>query len=229
MSIPNNEQHDEVMALLPWFVNMTLDEKQQLLVTDHLKQCDECQSEVVFLKTVNSATRSGAQSSYNQHANVDKDLNNVMSRLEDSETKVHSSQGGIAFLTSQVKKLYDFLMVIPSGLRNGAAIAGLLVAVLGVQLYQDQAGDNYSVLSSSDTSHNSMRLSVQTSALVNHADTQLVIRESIERYGSLTTIKHHSDGTYLVIVKDDIDVNELIDIVTELENNDSITRVEVLP
>jgi hypothetical protein len=38
--------HQEVIELLPWFVNGTLNERDQSVVNAHLKVCDECDHEV---------------------------------------------------------------------------------------------------------------------------------------------------------------------------------------
>lgn len=37
--------HDQVMLLLPWFVNESLGEKEQRLVLDHLRSCADCRAE----------------------------------------------------------------------------------------------------------------------------------------------------------------------------------------
>ena len=41
--------HQDVLELLPWFVNGTLNERDQSLVNEHLKECNECEHEVQAL------------------------------------------------------------------------------------------------------------------------------------------------------------------------------------
>jgi len=229
MPIDNNEQHREIMELLPWFVNQTLDEQQSKIVSDHLEHCEECQGEVKLLETMNAMTRSEAESNYHQHADIDKDLINVMDRIDASESKSQSTNREASFFSLQLEKISEFLAVSPTGLRFGTAIAGLLVVVLGFQFYQEQSSDDYSVLSSSELDQNSIRLSIKTSLSNDRSDAQMEIRQLIEKHGTVIAIDSKRDGEFVAIVKDDIDVNELVDIVTELEDKESIKRVEIIP
>lgn len=41
--------HEEVSEFLPWFVNGTLNEREQSMVNDHLPGCSECKQEVKML------------------------------------------------------------------------------------------------------------------------------------------------------------------------------------
>ena len=44
--------HEQTQALLPWYVNNTLDEEERALVDAHLSECSECSSELEFERTL---------------------------------------------------------------------------------------------------------------------------------------------------------------------------------
>jgi len=48
------DHHDE---LLPWYVNDTLTDEERREVEEHLKGCDRCRKEVVYLKTLRSQVK----------------------------------------------------------------------------------------------------------------------------------------------------------------------------
>ena len=50
-------RHDQARELLPWFSNGTLDENERRAVTDHLRACGACRSEVESLGRVRRAVR----------------------------------------------------------------------------------------------------------------------------------------------------------------------------
>src|SRR5262249_8316099 len=47
--------HKIVDALLPWFVNGTLDDEERALVQKHVEQCERCRREVAWLTELHAA------------------------------------------------------------------------------------------------------------------------------------------------------------------------------
>lgn len=52
--------HEELAALLPWYVNETLDESERTRVQRHVEQCHVCRENVDLLSEVQRAVRSGS-------------------------------------------------------------------------------------------------------------------------------------------------------------------------
>lgn len=53
----NISRHDEVVLLLPWFVNGTLDADERELVEAHLQRCERCRAEVDQHRRICAAVR----------------------------------------------------------------------------------------------------------------------------------------------------------------------------
>jgi len=157
----DSQEHEKIMAMLPWYVNRTLELSDRQIVSDHLDQCEECQSEVDFLNTMNQVVEDDADVSYRAHADVDKSLANVMQRIDAEEAQISSKTPKSSLLLHKLNQLF----FLPGNLSvpqwGATAIAGILVAVLGVWLYSNDAANDYSVLSSADISDSSLQLSVR--------------------------------------------------------------------
>ena len=69
--ITSHTEHDEVFALLPWFVNRTLEDKKKPAVVRHLESCRDCQREVQFLETLHKSVESDARDNHRLHADVE--------------------------------------------------------------------------------------------------------------------------------------------------------------
>jgi hypothetical protein len=54
--------HQEILELLPWFVNGTLNEHEQSIVNDHLKGCLECNHEVEVLMATSQVFHTTSES-----------------------------------------------------------------------------------------------------------------------------------------------------------------------
>lgn len=60
--------HVEVLKLLPWFVNGTLNEREQSMVNDHLLECSECNREVKALLISSKLFHAGLEPSADSFA-----------------------------------------------------------------------------------------------------------------------------------------------------------------
>lgn len=221
--------HDEIMALLPWYVNNTLDEHQRSAVSGHIDGCDECQREIHFLETLNSAVNTSAENMYNEHADVDKSLSSIMDRIGTQSSQSTTTGANASWLQNPLEVIANFVQAMRAPQWSAAALAGVLAVVLGVQLYNAPSNDDYSVLSSPDINGLPIRLSVEISTTDNMNQIQTVIERVLERLGNAFDIDSSKDGVLLVAITESVDVTVLSKLITDLENEAQIQRVQILP
>ena len=227
--ITNRPDHDEIMSLLPWYVNQTLGEDQRGAVSNHIENCDECQREIQLLTSLNEAVQSDAQNDYSVHADVDKNLASVMSRIDAKEHQINKIASVPSLLLQKIGEMFKFATALPVAQWGATAAAGLLVAVLGVQLFSDQSDDNYSVLSSSDIDNAPMRLSVELTVKEDWEQARPIIQQKIDKLEQSIDIEMKTDGVYVIAFRDSVAVTELRQLILDLENDAQIRRVELLP
>ncbi len=221
--------HDEIMSLLPWYVNQTLDKDQRETVSSHVEHCGECQREIQLLTSLNEAVQNDVQNDYREHADIDKNLASVMSRIDANEHQVNTKASVPSLLKQKISELFTF-GTAGSGVPWGAtAVAGLLVAVLGFQLFNDQSDNVYSVLSSSEVDNAPMRLSVELTSSEDWEQARPVIQQKIDKLAQQVDIEMKTDGVYFIAFKDTVAVTELRQLILDFENEALIQRVELLP
>lgn len=72
--------HELADALLPWFVNGTLDGDEQAMVQRHAAACDECRANIALLEGVQNASAMGQPIPMVPHAKPDALLNALDAR-----------------------------------------------------------------------------------------------------------------------------------------------------
>ncbi len=227
--INNRPDHDEIMSLLPWYVNQTLDKDLRGTVSSHIEHCGECQREIQLLSSLNEAVQNDVQNEYREHSDIDKNLASVMSRIDANEHQVNTKASVSSFLKQKISELSRF-GTAGSGVPWGAtAVAGVLVAVLGFQLFYDQSDTVYSVLSSSDVDNAPMRLSVELTSTEDWEQARPIIKQNIDKLAQQIDIEMKTDGVYVIAFKDSVAVTELRQLILDLENEAQIQRVELLP
>ncbi|MFK7862109.1 MAG: hypothetical protein AB8B64_25100 [Granulosicoccus sp.] len=219
--------HEEIMAILPWFVNQTLEEQQRKTVSSHIEHCADCRSEIQFLTTLNATVADEAQHLHSTQADVDKSLAGVMDRIESTNQQLKPTDSAISRLQPKLVEMFQSAFSFPQW--SAAALAGLLVAVLGFQLYTGQVDNDYSVLSSSGIQNPSMRLSVEMAPTANQERAQAIIQLEIDKLGQAIDLERDTNGSYIVVFNSAIDVSKLSEFVIALENDTQIQRVEILP
>jgi len=235
--ISKHPDHEEIFSLLPWYVNRTLVGEKRGAVSSHIENCHECQHEIQFLESMSDTVKSDSQAAYRENADIDKSLANVMNRIDDKSHQTSALDADASSLRNRLSEFFKFAMTLPVTLpatlpvnRWGAtALAGTLVAVLGFQMYFSQSNDDYSVLSSSDITDSSMRLSVEMTTAVDQQQAQSIIEQGVEKLGQQIDIETKADGVYTVIFKDSVTVTELSKLISDLESEVQIKRVEILP
>ncbi len=225
----NNPEHDEIFSMLPWYVNRTLEADQRKRVFEHIGQCDDCRCEIKFLETLNETVNDDAQDKYRMHVDVDRSLTSVMDRIDNDGQGQEMVSSGVSRLRDTLAGMFGFSTDTAFPQWGATAMAGLVVAVLGFQLYSGQSDDEYSVLSSPDTNSTSMRLSVEMSANGDQEQIRTRIQSELEQLGQSVDIQTDADGAYIIVLKESLSVSELSKLVEELESETQIERVEVIP
>ncbi len=221
--------HEEFVSLLPWFVNRTLDANKRNEVLSHIETCDECQREIRFLETMRDTLQNDARENYTRHADLDRNLASVMSRIDEKSQPSGTTAIAASSLLQRLEKYLGFSMRLPATQWGATAVAGFLVAVLGFQLYFNSSNDDYSVLSSPGLNDTTMRLSVEMTTSMNQQQAQLIIQQEAEKSGHAIDIEVMNDGIFSVVLKEPVGVAELSRLISELEAMDQVRRVEVQP
>lgn len=221
--------HDEIVAVLPWFVNHTLEEEQRIRVSNHIENCADCRSEVQFLNKLTETVQNDARNVHTTHADVDKSLAGVMDRIDAKSQQISPATSALSWLQQKLAEMFQFATALPFPQWSATALAGLLVAVLGFQLYDGQVKNEYSVLSASDIENPSIRMSVELTAVGVQKQVQSIIQFELEKLDQPATIRVNSDGDHIIAFNGLVEVSELSNLVAVLENEAQIERVRILP
>jgi len=236
MSNESNERdagHDEVFELLPWYANRSLPSDQRGRVSRHVNRCEECQAELQFLNAMNDSVQHEADAHHHEQADVDASLAKVMGRIDAQPARQPMAQPGgapwVRALGQRLAALFPFPDASPATRWGGAALAGVLVAVLAVQLSTPGPSDDYTVLSSPESLPFAMRLSVQLSASTNEAQAHTLIRAELDRLGDAVELQVGDDGAFVVTLPPGVSVEAVNEVLLGLEAEERIERVRVLP
>ena len=227
--INNQPEHDEVLSMLPWFVNQSLDGSQRGRVANHVKSCDDCQREIQFLVALNETVKSDAQENYNVHADVDKDFTSVMNRIDAKSHPTEAKTSVSLFLRQLLDEVIEFATARSTLRWSATALAGLMVAVVGFQVFYSHPDNDYSVLSSSDIAVSPMRLSIQFNSVVNLEQARALVQNESEKLDQQVDVEASTDGAYIIGYKDAVGVSDLSDMIVNLKKHTSVRRVEILP
>ncbi len=222
-------EHDELAAMLPWYVNKTLDEDDRRAVADHIKGCDECQREILDLQSLNEAIQSDAQMDYQRHTDIDKSLASVMSRIEAIPPQSSTTASEVGSIRQKFQHVVDLFSALTTPQWGATAVAGVLVAVIGSNVYFDQSDDDYSVLSASDIVDSSMRLAVEFSTANTEAQARSIIEAKSEALAQQIDIELSSNGVYTILLKEAVQADELRQLIVDLEKDGQIKKVQILP
>ena len=81
--------HEEILELLPWFINESLGEKERGLVLGHLRECLECRKERDQIQAVEAFVRENDQRVPDYRFSYNK----LLSRIDDAERNRESTAG----------------------------------------------------------------------------------------------------------------------------------------
>ena len=215
--------------MLPWYANQTLEGHQRAAVSNHLEHCDECQRELEFLTSLNETVRNDAENSYRLHADVEKDLASVMSRVETRSQQINAGTSVVSYLQQKLGEIFRFTSDLTVPQWGATALAGLFVAVFGFQLVSSQPDDDYSVLSSPAVNDTTMRLSVEVMPAADQERTRFAIEQELNKLGRQSDIETGVSGGYIIVFGDSLGVTELSQLIDNLQKKAQISRVAILP
>lgn len=229
--MPNqtSQEHDDIFPLLPWYANRTLEAEKRAAVTQHLSSCEECQHEIQWLSLLNESAQNDNDAQYNKHADLEKNLSSVMDRIDSTSRASHSGSDWLTSVKHSIDKVFSSFTSLSVPQIAMTAMAGVLVAVVGVQVYTKQTQNNYSVLSSSETQESSLRLSIELTGESESDVLPSTLQQIVEKLGQPFNIHKGTDGRYTLAVSGGTDVDKLNALINELEGTGQIQRVEILP
>ena len=201
-------ERQEILELLPWYVNDTLDETEARRVKEYLQRNPELANEVQFTAAVLDEANRDVQMPMLTHDR----LRAVMDRID-----------GKAAEPSALSRLGAWLgsFAAPAPLWQGgvAAAAALLIAVV-VTFSQPEQDNAYEVLTSEDPS--ALVLQVEFAPGIGDEAIQRLLQEF-----SLTVAKE-SGQTYAVTVPDEMRAGEILSLLQQLNADDRVTSA-VMP
>ena len=221
--------HDEILSLLPWFVNQTLENDQKEAVMDHIQTCKLCQSEIEFLSSFRESVQQDAYRNYAEKTDVDQNLSSVMNRIDGKYDPVNAVLSSPSLLLRKLAGIFNLTFDSHSLRWSATALATLFVAFVGFQLFDGPSTDNYSVLSSSDIDRSSMRLSIEVNGSEDQDNARALIRMELNNLEQEADIERKDNNEYIVIFKDSVGVAELSKLTANLGKLNSIARIEILP
>ena len=219
--------HDEVVELLPWFANGTLESSESAMVSRHVETCEECQQELQFLSSLNDTVQDDARMNVSEHADVELNLSAVLDRIDSAGHQRSVSSASLSSISRRVIRYLESLSLFP-GLRwAGAALACGLVVALGLQFNTNRATDDYTVLSSSNEDRASMRLFVHFLPGTEETEAQAIVDSALRQIeGEENAVMTPSDDTISIIFTGDMQAGALSTLMNDLENHSLIERVE---
>jgi len=227
-------QHDTVFALLPWWVNNTLESSEHRLVGEHVKTCQQCQQETEFLQNSIHALQDADQLSDPERSDVDQSFLAVMQRIDAQEqdgtttldNHVASSGDGVR-RSKTLAGFYDWLSSLFSRQLIPVAAMTVVVAVSGALWWQTSYQDDYSVLSSSTSSPGALQLSVRFAHEPELAEAEELLRELMPDPDALVRVVSAGSGQYFLDFSDVTTAVQLSAFVKALQAEKVIDHVEL--
>lgn len=124
-TIPQEQVHDEVLKLLPWYHNGTLSESEIARVEPHLADCDRCQNELVRCSEINEAVGAERESDWQPG---EPDLDRMLERIATLEPKPSPPR-------SERIRMREIWPLLPSPVRWGLVGQTLVTAGLAALLF----------------------------------------------------------------------------------------------
>ncbi|MBX2884616.1 MAG: zf-HC2 domain-containing protein [Granulosicoccus sp.] len=225
------QKHNQVIELLPWWVNKTLNDHENEMVERHISNCDECQAEIEMLSVLNNEIASSSVADYAHHADVDQSLSSVMQRIDNTpdEEKVSSSNPGL--IQSFLQTASTLLFPRSTLQWAGSAIACVVVVLTGMQLWNaNTVTDNeYQVLSTAEPQNSAVRLSVRFTESVTAEHARKIVGNRAVSAGDSYELVGSEDEGFSLLFPATVTVNELNNTIIELQNDPAVENVAIVP
>ncbi|MGI9293548.1 MAG: zf-HC2 domain-containing protein [Pseudomonadales bacterium] len=219
----NQHEHDDVLELLPWHLNNTLNAEESERVLAHLNQCAACQQEAELLTTALDAANT-----YAPAVNIVEDrFETVMARIEQAEAADNTANATHA-RAGAGRKLGAWWQNISANIGFsagwGAAVAaGLLVAVVGFQFLPINDAPFETVTTAPTGNESPLALRVQFKDAMTRAEAKQLLKTS----GVEFTLTQEDAINYIVSLPNDAPVTALNELLQALSTEAKIANVEV--
>lgn len=219
----NQQEHDEVLELLPWQLNNTLNAEESERVLAHLNQCAACQQEAELLTTALDAANTYAPAD-----NIAEDkFDTVMARIEQAEAAENSAHAtpvhvGLGRKFSALWQDISANMGFNAGW-TAAVTAGLLVAVFGFQFLPTNDAPYETVFTAPTGNESPLVLRVQFKDAMTRAEAKQLLESS----GVEFTLAQEDTINYVVSLPHDAPVTALNTLLQALSTDAKIANVEV--
>ena len=194
--------HDEVLELLPWFVNSTLEEKERVKVMTHLGDCPTCQKERDRLQQLQALVQ---QENADSTGDYKPSFEKLMDRIDASESELSVvkegsvENPGLAQVVAVKRRVHSMLPY--------AVAASLFVAVGLVLMNQPEPAETLNVpattLPSLDPTGGSDNMSQVNQRLMLTFEDQIdseMLRAAFVSTGAYIVSGPDAEGRYIVEV-----------------------------
>ncbi len=181
--------HEEILELLPWFINESLGNRERDLVMVHLRECPECRTERDQLQTIESFVKTGAVAIPNYRFSYHR----LRSRINEAERNRESIAGWDSGLAS--RKWIPFAGIAASLAFVVAVIGSFQSSIEGSGV--TQTADEYHTLTSQTLEHGSKHQVALT--FIQPIQAQTMRKALIETRSNIISGPDEA-GTYIVEV-----------------------------
>jgi anti-sigma factor RsiW len=130
--------HQEVQALLPWYINGTLSEAELAQVGQHLSQCTACQEETHYWRDIAAAAQLQTPAPVALPA---EQFAAVMARIDATEAASATTGRWWDTVRQRLSRSVAHLVTLPRFARLALAVESVaIVVLLGAVLWQSQPG-----------------------------------------------------------------------------------------
>jgi len=234
---PSTDQHQQIMLLLPWYLNKSLEKDERERVESHLRNCILCSREMVALRKLATVVKQSSDMDVAAEASLarfrkklqtadpvrQKPVSgNNRTTVVEFEKHAHASPDLSGHSTSRYNRL---LHLRGSSIKHFAIAASMLLAMIPVIMQygrSSSATDYYTLSAAKPEAPTGTKLRIVFSKSL--PDT--VIDSLLENIHGKLVEGPNSVGAYTVRLADGQDSTELTTAITFLRNQQNVMLVE---
>jgi len=244
----NNTDHQNIVELLPWYANGTLDVGENKLVEKHLSSCFACQREYESVLV----THQMFSDETIVEPNIEPGLGSVLNRIADenrmrdslsSNSVVNEDRiGGISSASPLNRLFYSgkqwlrslFEQPMLAGVSAVALLAITLVLVNNQNADSTGAEGPFKVLSSDDTQVDSLAIKVQLDSVNSLDEAQALLKQSLPMDTGSLSWNELGESSYelsLIYRSDDAEsqIEYMAELLKQLKQLPQVVDSELLP
>ena len=206
-----NKEHQNIIELLPWYVNRTLSTDEHNLVEKHISLCPSCQQEVEFIQTTLEAANDFDASVITPS---DDKFNAIMQRIEAHDDEQPESNEPQPQSTAPLRWFQKPQIAI------AASFLGAMLMLYWNSSYFPDESANYQVLTSADPNAIGLRVIFQDNT--SKADAENILNKADSRFSLSDT-----HPAYTVSLPDDYDVIKISELIKNLNSNPQVSDVNI--